>query len=356
MRAGIIGLSWIAADPARKASLPAMGTASPYSHASALAAMNDVEVVAVCDLNPDARSAFTEQWQGTWPAMVAFEEVDDMLKTELDLVSIVVPDHLHGVMINRCLDAGVTTIFSEKPFTTDLAEADQVLTRIAESGATVGVNHTWRWRPDVAEALATIRRGDLGPVSHVTVEAGGPRAMLFRNLSHFIDLAIWLADSDPVWVSGELEEGSRDYGLTYKGDGGHDPAQDPGATAMIGFANGARGYVNGLKSSTADVVVSVACLKGRITIDSLGARILESPRGNDGTPGSKSKPTISPVTPKFNVAGMQAALADLVAASRAGREPSASARTARRTVAVIDGILRSQAEGNARVAITPPPG
>lgn len=354
IRAGIIGLSWIAADEARPASLPSMGTATPYSHASAMAAIGGIDVVAGCDLSPDARQAFVERWGDTWPNVATFAEVDEMLATGPELVSVVVPDHLHGVMIDRCLDAGVKTIFTEKPFTTDLAEADRLLTRIAEAGATVAVNHTWRWRPEVAETLALVRSGSLGPLSHVTIEWGGPRAMLFRNLSHFIDLAVYLADSTPVWVSGELE-GSEDYGLSYSGDGGSDPDQDPGATVSIGFANGARGYVNGLKSSAADAVINVSMLEGRVLIDTLGGKVIETRRGSDGTPGSVSPPTVRSLAPRHTVAGMQAGLSDLINASRTGRQPSGSAVTARNTVAVIDGILRSQAAGHARVEIAPPP-
>ena len=351
LRAGIIGLSWIAADPAGSASTAELGTAPPYSHASAFDAIGDIEVHAVCDINADSREAFVSRWSHRWPDIGAFSDLDQMLETPLDLVSVVTPDHLHGSMILRCLDAGVPMVFSEKPFTTDLAEADRVLQRIEAAGASVGVNHTWRWRPEVSEALAVVRSGTLGPLSHVVIEAGGPRAMLYRNLSHFLDLAIHLADSEPDWVIGELEAGNADYGLSYAGDGGRDPSRDPGATATIGFASGVRAHVSGLKAAVPDVVIQVVCRDGRITIDTLGARTISVPRTGDGTPGGVSGPVIQPLKPRFTRSGMQAAITDLIDAHRRGSEPSSSARTARRTVAVIDAILRSHAADSQRVAV-----
>lgn len=350
IRAGIVGLSWIGADPAGTASSPVLGTAPPYSHASAFEAIGGIDVIAVCDVRDDAVEAFRRRWAPVWPAAAGYTDIDEMLECGLDLVSVVVPDHLHGDVLRRCVDAGVSMIFSEKPFTTDLDEADELLRSIDAAGTTVAVNHTWRWRPDVAETVALVRSGALGPLSQISIQAGGPRAMLFRNLSHFLDLAVHLAGADPVWVAGELED-APDYGLSYRGDGGTDPRLDPGATALIGFPDDVLAHVSGRKRSSADVVVDVSCLEGRIVIDALGARMIEARRGSDGTPDSVSRPVVSALAPKFTVSGMRAGVADLIDAHRRGSEPSGSARSARTTVAVIDAMLRSNADGNARVAL-----
>ena len=49
-RVAIVGLSWIAADLPAEASDPTVGTAVPYSHASAIAAIPELDVVAGCDI------------------------------------------------------------------------------------------------------------------------------------------------------------------------------------------------------------------------------------------------------------------------------------------------------------------
>src|SRR5260370_4325157 len=63
-RTALIGLSWIAADPARPASDPVLGTAVPFSHASAMAAIPEIEGVAGCDIVAPARCPLVQQWSG----------------------------------------------------------------------------------------------------------------------------------------------------------------------------------------------------------------------------------------------------------------------------------------------------
>jgi predicted dehydrogenase len=130
-----------------------------------------------------------------------------------------------------------------------------------------------------------------------------------------------------------------------------DPERDPGAIATIGFSSGVRAHVSGLKSAVPDVVIQVVCRDGRITIDTLGGRTVAVPRTGDGTPGAVSGPVIQPLKPRFSRWGMEAAIADLIDAHQHGTEPSSSARSARRTVAVIDAILRSHAADSARVEV-----
>ena len=54
-RIALVGLSWISADLAGDAADPTLGTAIPYSHASAIAAIPELELVAGCDISESAR-------------------------------------------------------------------------------------------------------------------------------------------------------------------------------------------------------------------------------------------------------------------------------------------------------------
>lgn len=353
VRAAIIGLSWIGADPAGPASHRLLGTATPYSHASAYAASDGIDVVAVHDLSLSAMTDFVERWAPTWPQIATAATLDDLFDHDPELVSIVVPDHLHAPMLRRCLAERIPMVFTEKPFTTSLDEADELLAAIAAGDTTVLVNHTWRWRADMMEARRVIRSDEFGPVDSVTIEAGGPRAMLFRNLSHFLDLAVFLADDQPVWVSAELEGVGDDYDSAYQGDGGTDPALDPGARVVIGFAGGAQAVVSGRKASSSDVFISASCAAGRVVIDTLGGRIIDAPRPDGGTPTGQRPPSVRPLVPRSTVSGMQAAVQHLVDARRTGRPVEETGAQAGRTVvAIIDAALRSHAAASRKVAVT----
>src|SRR6185503_8591160 len=81
-RVAIVGLSWIAADLPAEASDPTVGTAIPYSHASAIAAIPDLDVVAGCDISPGAREVFLDRWSSRWPGLKVYADYREMLETE----------------------------------------------------------------------------------------------------------------------------------------------------------------------------------------------------------------------------------------------------------------------------------
>jgi predicted dehydrogenase len=178
--------------------------------------------------------------------------------------------------------------------------------------------------------------------------------MLFRNHTHAIDLLNYYAEADPDWVIAELEPGFSDYGTTYRGDGGTDPSTDPGANYYVAFANGVRAYVTGMKDTVPEVRVDLIGARGRLSIDVEGFRLITFVESGD----PRSKPPIIRIerlSPSSTISGIQAALLDLIAAMETGRETASSAETARRTVAITQAILESQARGNVPVRVAPPP-
>lgn len=344
LTAAIVGLSWIGADPAADASDPVLGTATPYSHASAYAAEPRVTRIVGCDPSADARANFERTWRDRYPDLAVYSDVDELLAAETpDIVSIVTPDHLHGTVLRRVLEAGVRMVFCEKPLATSLAEADEMITAVNAAGATVAVNYTRRWQPDTVDMRAQLRAGSIGTLSQVISQLGSPRAMLFRNLTHSIDLLCYFADAEPVWVFGELEPGFEDYGTDYRGNG-QDPSLEPSANAYVVFENGVRGYLTGQKSMAGGEALQLSGSEGRILLDAEGVR-LQRP-GPDGI-------TTKRLVPRYTVAGMAAAVRDLIDSHLAGRPTQSPPEHARRAVAITTAILESQAGGNVRVPITP---
>jgi predicted dehydrogenase len=354
-RTALIGLSWIGADPAGPASDPVLGTAVPYSHASAMAAVPEIEVVAGCDIVAAARDRFVEQWSGRWPGLRVYDDYQELLKRERpDIVSVVIPDHLHTAPVLAAIEFGARGIFCEKPLATSVAEADQIVAAGASSGVPICVDHTRRWMPEFVEARRLVRSGAIGRLSQIVLQIGGPRAMLFRNHTHMIDLLNYYAEAEPQWVVAELEPELVGYGTAYRGDGGTDPSTDPGANYYVAFANGVRAYITGMKDTVPEVSVDLIGPRGRLSIDAEGFRLVTFE--SDDLRSKPAVPRIERISPDWTVSGIQAAILDLIAAIETGREPASSARTARHTVAITQAILESQALGNARVAVAPPPG
>ena len=348
-RIALVGLSWISADLAGAAAHPTLGTAIPYSHASAIAAIPDLEIVAGCDISETAREVFRERWSERWPNLKVYADYREMLQTERpELAAVVTPDHLHAAVVQAAVDAGVKGIFCEKPLATNLEEADAIVDAVRGAGVTMNVNYTRRWYPEFVEARRLVREGALGKLSQIVVQMGGPRSMLFRNHTHAIDLINFLADGNPVWVWAELERGFEAYGTAYAGDGGNDPATEPGANYYIAYDNGVRAYLTGMKDTVGlDTSVSLTGPEARLVVDLEGIR-LQSVYHED----IRTKPgvtTIQRLSPRWTVAGMQAAVLDLITAMDEGRDPASPPEAARATVAITQAILESQARGNIKV-------
>jgi predicted dehydrogenase len=342
-RAAIVGLSWIGADPAGAASHPVLGTSTPYSHASAYDAIPGVEVVAGCDIKPETRQAFKRQWGERWPEVRTYADYREMLARErVEILSIVTPDHLHADAVLAGVEAGVRAIFCEKPLATSLADADAMIAAVREHGVVVNVNHTRRWQPQYVAAREEIRAGGIGDLAQIVVHYGGPRAMLFRNHTHFLDLICYFVESAPEWVIAELEPGFESYGTAYRGDGGRDPATDPGVNAYIAFRNGVRAFLSGMKHASPQVSVDLIGATGRLHIDDTAAMRVRPTEG--GT-------THQLLVPSSTRAGMHAAVADLLHALETGQTPQSPPEEARKAVALALAILESQANGNAKVAV-----
>jgi predicted dehydrogenase len=350
-RLAFIGLSWIVADPPGEASHPVLGTAIPYSHASAVAPIPDVEVVAGCDISPAARDLFRERWTARWPGLRTYHDYREMLEAERpDLVGIATPDHLHTDPVLAAIESGARGILCEKPLATSLDDADRIVDAARAAGTTINVNYTRRWMPEWVEARRIARDGEIGRLSQIVAQTGGPRAMLYRNHTHVIDLVTYLAGGAPEWVIAELEPGFEDYGTEYRGDGGNDPATEPGANYYVAFDNGVRAYVSGMKDTlAADLVVHLVGADGRAVVDLEGLRV----QGMDNTDvrTKAGVPRVRPVVPRYTVAGFQAAWLDLLRSLETGSEVQSPPESARHTVAVTEAILLSQQRGNVPVRL-----
>ena len=131
---------------------------------------------------------------------------------------------------------------------------------------------------------------------------------------------------------------------------------DQGARKSITYANGVRAVLTGWKAIPQDYVLHIVGTDGRIEIDVEGWRVIKTPRSDNRAPDATlPNPATYPIEPHYSVAGMPAALRELLGAMKTGQPTVSSGETARRTVAITDAILQSAAQGNIRVPVSPPP-
>lgn len=347
LRIGIIGLGGIAVRrPPTSANFALLGlTDTPHTHASVYATMPEVEVVAGCDIVPDQQMKFVQIWKDVWPNLRTYGDVRQMFDREkLDIVSICTPSHLHAqVFVDSC-EAGVRAIYCEKPLATSIADVNRMVFASEKHGTITSIAHWTRWAPETVLAKEAVRNGTIGSVKRIVQTGGGRRAMLFQNGTYYMDTIAHFADSDPVEVHGDLDPEFDNYGPRYAGDGGASPALDPGAGAMIRFANGVRGFYNFSQGTVDYSETFVVGDKGWLRFSDVYG--LEIAVHDSGT-GTFARTTRK--LSRIESQGMHAGARELVRVLQEGGRTSSPILEARRSVEMMIGVLQSHARGGIRV-------
>ncbi|WP_375422988.1 Gfo/Idh/MocA family protein [uncultured Friedmanniella sp.] len=175
-------------------------------HAEALAALPDVELVAVCDTDPGRREAAAEAY-----GVPGFADHRALLdRGRPDVVHLATPHHTHASLAVDALRAGVHVVL-EKPVAATLAEADRLIAEAQRSPAKIAVCFQNRYNTAVAAMHRLLTSGELGPVlgAAATVMwhrppdyyrrrpwratwAGSGGGLLMNQAIHTVDLLPWL--------------------------------------------------------------------------------------------------------------------------------------------------------------------
>jgi predicted dehydrogenase len=296
------------------------------SHTRAAQRHPKTQVVAICDVNPAGFAPYRE----AHGPVEAYTDITAMFDHhEIDIVCIGTSDHTHCELVEAACRAGVPMIFCEKPLDVTLERGDRMVRAVEETGATFLCDHTRRWMPTWVSAKQRLGT-DFGPVVRARAHMGGPRAMLFRNGTHLIDTLCWFVGDEPAWVTGgEFEE-----------LGVFDP--NPSPTALIGFRNGCRAFIDFSKKSPGEFEIDCVCDGGRLTVNRAGIHLTRE------EPGSGMQTTHLPTEPNDGD-GMVFAMQDLIEAYEAGRPTRSTVRDAMRVLEIITAIIRSHDGGGARI-------
>lgn len=351
--AAVVGLSGIGTGkPTKTQPYPLLGTEWPHSHVAAYVAYPQTQVVAVCDLNPAMVQQFDATWGEAIPPVTTYLDSREMLeKEQIDVLSVVTSDHRHAQIVIDAAECGVKAILCEKPIATTIAEAERMIDVCERNGVALTVNHSRRWRPHWIGARALVGEGaPLGRVKRIAGTWAGSRAMLFRNGGHLVDTVNWFAGTSegatPEWVVGILDEEHRDHAPRYTGDGGRNPALDPGGNALVHYTNGVRAFINCSKGITGGgVELEVFCEHGHLRVDDVAAVIVRVPPG--GSSHDRAWESVPAVV--TSLGETPAAIAELIACIEEKRQPRYPAREARLAPAIILAMLQSNAGGHAPV-------
>lgn len=347
-RAAVVGLTGIGA---RRPPAGSGGLRRPMgrSHVSCYVEHPRTELAAVCDLRREALDEFRETWPDLSDTAVHADFGEMLAGERPDIVSVVTGDHVHADLTVAAAESGARAVFCEKPIATTLEDADRMIAACERNGTLLSIDHTRRWAPTFSEAQRMVASGALGAVRTLSAEHYGPRAMMFRNGTHLIDLLCFFSGAEPRWVTARLEPGF-DHFDRYRGDGGKEPAQDPYASALIGFERDIRATYSAYKTEFNAGILTVTCDRGRLEFYNEHGRLLTS-----DSDGRRRELLSSSLDPGDYLYGHQLGAVDELVGVLDGGGPLVSPGTdARWTLEILLGILASQRNGHNRVDLPLP--
>jgi predicted dehydrogenase len=160
-------------------------------HAQKYAELPQSELIAVCDNNAEAASAVA-----TDLGVQAVYTLAELLP-DIDAVSIVVPTQLHYEIAKQCLQAGKHVLL-EKPMTTTVAEADELIDLANQNNCILQIGHLERFNPAVLALEDTLKQ-PLFIESH-RVAPFNPRgadvSVILDLMIHDIDIILDIVGAD----------------------------------------------------------------------------------------------------------------------------------------------------------------
>ena len=158
-------------------------------HARIYSQLESAQLVAVCDLLPDRAKEAARRL-----GCRAVTDFSQILK-EVEAVSIAVPTQAHFPVASAFLSQGVHTLV-EKPITSTVQEADELLKLADKSGALLQVGHVERFNAalqrvrDLLKNPRFIEVHRLAPFQPRGTEVG----VVLDLMIHDIDLLLWLVN------------------------------------------------------------------------------------------------------------------------------------------------------------------
>jgi predicted dehydrogenase len=223
-----------------------------------LQTLPQVEIVAVADQNCRAWERLRKRAHLSRTRY--YPSAEALLNEEkVDMVCVATNTTSHLTVARLAVEAGVKRLIVEKPIGNNVAGARDLARLCADHGVKLAVNQSRRWSNDYAAIKRCVEHGYIGSLRSIYAVLG-PGGVASMGV-HYFDLAAYLVDSPLAWVIGFLEASDRP---NWKGP----QFKDLSGYAMVGFQNGARGYLDSsFDLKRKDTLVVLRGDAGRIEIE-----------------------------------------------------------------------------------------
>lgn len=130
-------------------------------HAESIVALDEAELVAVCDIVPEKAQAFADKYKAK--PYLSYQEMLD--KEDIDVVTIATESDLHAPIGIYAAQKG-KHVMVEKPMAMTLASADELIRTCREAGVKLAVIHQNRFNKSVQLLRKALDAGRFGKLTH----------------------------------------------------------------------------------------------------------------------------------------------------------------------------------------------
>lgn len=154
----------------------------PATHAAAYFKNPKVELVGLCDIDPEK----LKKVKKLFPGISLYYSAKKMLKeTKPDIVSVATHANTHYKFVKMAADSGVKAIVCEKPMADSLKQAQKMVKLCRQKKCLLFIDHSRHFDPLIQKWQEKVKKGILGKVLHANCFYHNG---FFNNGTHMIDL------------------------------------------------------------------------------------------------------------------------------------------------------------------------
>lgn len=319
---------------------------------------NQLEIAAVCDIQPDHIKKLLER-HGLWAddSIKHYTDYKAMIaEVQPELVSIATESGIHAEIAIFCIKHGVHVII-EKPMAMSMADANEIIRLSEERNVKVSACHQNRFNIAVQEMRQALEAGRFGKLSHGSIHVRWNRnqnyytqapwrgtwaqdgGALMNQCIHGIDLLRWT-------FGGEVEEV---YGQTRQQFHDYLEAEDVGM-AVVKFKNGAIATIEGTTNvypKNLEETLYIFGEKGTVKIGGTSTNNIDVWDFADETEADMKNKGLEEETNNVYGNGHTSLFADMMDAIQTNRKPYVDAYAGRDALELVLAIYKSQKEGKA---------
>ncbi|TAE82976.1 MAG: gfo/Idh/MocA family oxidoreductase [Bacteroidetes bacterium] len=190
MKAAVIGLGRMGAEPSIRLQHIVPEGWLPISHTEAILNQKDLNLLAICDADEDKVTRFKNHYH----IPIGYTDYKELLaKEKPEFLSIATRTSIRKDIIKAAVENGVRLIYAEKPLCNSVADCEEILALLKKHHVMMGYGVNRRYHYLYKKAKQLIHEGLIGDLKEIHVDHG--YSNLLWTHPHAIDMLLFFAET-----------------------------------------------------------------------------------------------------------------------------------------------------------------